>query len=395
MKTYDLNELSRLEDPFPKMEEWRKEGGVLNSENGSVIVLNFQDCKNLLKMEQIGFVNPEANFDEKWIHLIEDKQHLSQFKVFEKVKNFTANSIARKDGDEHTRLKKIFLNSFRKSAIEEINEFIEKTSESILQNLSKKKEFDAVSELAVPLSNAVIMYIMGYKGGDIDDYYILSEKLLLSLQLRPSKKEKKEGMLSVIKWTKVLSSFLKNPEQLNENGLISILIKELQKKNISEDEFLSNAALLIMAGQETTKNLISSTIYYTLLNNLNFSKNSDQIINETLRFQPPSPYITKFIKEDVNYKGYTLPKGKKIHFLLAAANRDPSKYIDPMNFIFERQNQENLSFGVGHHYCIGSFLSLSETKIIVRQLTQKFENLKLKRNQPNWKKTIRIRGLET
>lgn len=236
---------------------------------------------------------------------------------------------------------------------------------------------------------------MGYNGEDGNYLRKLSIALLDSMNIHLTTEEKKKGIESKILWAKKIKEIFDNPSLLSNDGLLHYLRNKIASGDLSEDEFTSNAALLIMAGQETTQSYITSCIYYFLKHNISPEENMiAKGMQEVLRLEPPNLYITKFVRENFEYEGIQFTKGSKVHFFLAAANRDDKIFKQNNDFVINREDNPHISFGSGVHYCIGSFLALKETKIALQKLFQHFPYLKLKEEKVLWSDSIRIRGLQ-
>ena len=236
---------------------------------------------------------------------------------------------------------------------------------------------------------------MGYEGNDGEYMRQLSIALLDSMKMHLTLEEKKKGIESKILWAKKAKEFFDNPALLSNDGLLHYLRNRIAEGELSEDEFTSNAALLIMAGQETTQSYLASCFYHFLKNNIARDEHTIAAgMQEVLRIEPPNLYITKFVRKSFKYGDCNFTPGMKVHFFLAAANRDEKIFIKNNDFIIDRDNNEHISFGSGVHYCIGSFLALKETEIALQKLNKSFPHLKLKEEKVLWKESIRVRGLQ-
>jgi cytochrome P450 len=391
----DLNDKDFIQNPYPALEELRKTYPVYQQGNDSIIITGYKECTELLKKEEIGFPDLQNNIEESWFSLLNKNDIQSLAMQLKKCQTFNLHTLAFKNPPEHTRLKKLFLKAFRKTAIEELHNAIEKICDNLILHLKDKKEIDLVEDFCMPFTNNVILYLMGYEGDDGEYMRQLSIALLDSMKMHLTLEEKKKGIESKILWAKKAKEFFDNPALLSNDGLLHYLRNRIAEGELSEDEFTSNAALLIMAGQETTQSYLASCFYHFLKNNI--ARDEQTIaagMQEVLRIEPPNLYITKFVRKSFNYGDCNFTPGMKVHFFLAAANRDEKIFIKNNDFIIDRDNNEHISFGSGVHYCIGSFLALKETEIALQKLNKSFPHLKLKEEKVLWKDSIRVRGLQ-
>jgi cytochrome P450 len=391
----DLNDKDFIQNPYPALEELRKTYPVYQQGNDSIIITGYKECTELLKKEEIGFPDLQNNIEESWFSLLNKNDIQSLAMQLKKCQTFNLHTLAFKNPPEHTRLKKLFLKAFRKTAIEELHNAIEKICDNLILHLKDKKEIDLVEDFCMPFTNNVILYLMGYEGDDGEYMRQLSIALLDSMKMHLTLEEKKKGIESKILWAKKAKEFFDNPALLSNDGLLHYLRNRIAEGELSEDEFTSNAALLIMAGQETTQSYLASCFYHFLKNNI--ARDEQTIaagMQEVLRIEPPNLYITKFVRKSFKYGDCNFTPGMKVHFFLAAANRDEKIFIKNNDFIIDRDNNEHISFGSGVHYCIGSFLALKETEIALQKLNKSFPHLKLKEEKVLWKDSIRVRGLQ-
>lgn len=394
----DFKDPKFISNPYPVLEYYRNNHPIYEHSDQTYVITGYKECVDLMKNENILFPSFQVNDKESWFDLLKKQDQRSIILQFQKSKKFNANSLAFKNAPEHTRLKKIFLKSFRKTAIDDLEQAIVRICDGLIVELKSKKEINLVKDFCMPFTNSVILYIMGYEGDDHEYLRKLSIALLDSMQMHPSTSEKKRGIECTKLWAEKAQEFFDNPALISNHGLLHVMRQKVASGDLSEDEFVSNAALLIMAGQETTQSLIASCCYYFFKNDLHLKPNAHNYItpaiNEVLRLEPPNMYITKFISNDFEHEGTTFKKGRKIHFFLGSANRDKGYFESPNNFIINRSFNDHISFGSGVHYCIGSFLSIKETEVAMRGILKNLPLLQLDSKPIVWKNTIRVRGLD-
>jgi cytochrome P450 len=392
----DLKDKAFIQNPYPALEELRKTHPVYQDSEDSILVTGYKECSEILKKEEIGFPDLQKNdVEESWFSLLNKKDIQSLALQLKKCQTFNLHTLAFKNPPEHTRIKKLFLKAFRKTAIEDLHIAIEKICDDLIVELKDKKEIDLVEDFCMPFTNNVILYLMGYEGDDGEYLRQLSIALLDSMKMHLTAEEKKKGIESKILWARKAKEFFDNPALLSNDGLLHYLRNKIADGELSEDEFTSNAALLIMAGQETTQSYIASCFYHFLKNNIAVNEQTIAAgMQEVLRIEPPNLYITKFVRKSFEYAGCKFTAGTKVHFFLAAANRDDKVFERSNDFIVHRNDNEHISFGSGVHYCIGSFLALKETEIALQKLNKLLPKLKLKEENVLWKDSIRVRGLQ-
>jgi cytochrome P450 len=184
------------------------------------------------------------------------------------------------------------------------------------------------------------------------------------------------------------------------SDLISALIAaEDEGDKLSEGELLSTCTLLLIAGHETTVNLIGNGVLQLLQHPdelAKFRANPDlapTVVEEVLRYDPPVQFDGRICVETAEVAGVTIQPGEFVMQLIGAANRDPSVFPDPGRFDITRGATNHIAFGYGIHFCLGAPLARLEGQIALRSLTQRFPKLRLESNELRYKNQITIRGL--
>jgi len=184
------------------------------------------------------------------------------------------------------------------------------------------------------------------------------------------------------------------------DDLLSALITAEDEGNkLTEKELLSTLILLLVAGHETTVNLISNGV-------LAFCRYPDQLarvrsdpslartaVEEVLRYDPPVQFTARVALEDMDVSGTTIEKGAQAILLLAAANRDPEQFDKPDTFDVGRRDNHHLAFGLGAHFCLGAPLARVEGQVALAAIARGVSDLALAVDAPEYKDNIVLRGL--
>jgi cytochrome P450 len=168
---------------------------------------------------------------------------------------------------------------------------------------------------------------------------------------------------------------------------------------LSEPELYANSALLLVAGHETTTNLIGNGTLALL-------RHPDQLdrlrrdpalvpsaVEEFLRYESPVQFITRLLKEDLSLGGKQLRAGQTVLVMLGAANRDPEQFADPDRLDVGRSDSKHVAFGLGSHFCLGAQLARLEGRIVFETLLRRLPNLRLD-GEVQYRKHFNLRGLE-
>jgi cytochrome P450 len=184
-----------------------------------------------------------------------------------------------------------------------------------------------------------------------------------------------------------------------ENDLISALVRaEEEGQKLSMDELLGNCVLMLVAGHETTVNLIGNAVL-ALLNNpeqMELLKSKPDLIvtavNEFLRYESPVQSVRRMAAQELELHGHKIKEGDMLLLLLGAANRDPDHYANADKLDITRADNRHLAFGTGIHHCLGSSLAEVEGQIAVGTLLRRFPNLKMKSTNVEFKSPFTLRG---
>ncbi|MEE6449264.1 cytochrome P450 [Gottfriedia acidiceleris] len=322
-------------------------------------------------------------------------------KKYEQLKNIQKDMMLFKNKSDHRRLRFLVSNVFAPRMVEQLRPYIEETVYEVLQPFQNQKSLDVVSDLAFPLANLVIARIIGVPKEDIFQFREWSASLIQSIDFTRRGKVLENGNTITIKLMDYFNKLIRIRKLNPKEDLISKLIMEEQQGDkLTDDELLANCILLVIAGHETTANLISNSVL-TLLSNPNqlmkLKENSlliEQAVEECLRYESPTQMIARVAAEDIEIHNTPIKKGDQIYLLLGAANRDPHKFHNPHIFDITRNPNPHLAFGNGTHFCLGAPLARLEAQIAIKTLLDWKENIQLASSNLKWQKLIGFRSLK-
>lgn len=293
-----------------------------------------------------------------------------------------SESMITEDDPKHGRLRGLVNQAFKPNAISKMQDEVEDMSRELLDACERKGTIDLLEDFSVPLPSRVIQLLLGVHEDDMPRFQNAIRYLTDGLTgLRVVRTLLWDLPSTVTFMRGVVARKRQNPG----SDILSELIRaEDDGDRLSEDELVSMAFLLIIAGYETTSHLIANAVH-TLL------QHPDQLdrlradptllpsaIEEVLRFRGPvqtsKPY---FAMEDVEWHEVRIKKGSMVMPLFASANRDPAQFESPETFDIGRTPNHHLSFGHGIHFCLGAQLARLETRIALRDLFERFPNLRL------------------
>jgi len=304
------------------------------------------------------------------------------------------------DPPDHERLRRLVNKAFTARRVERLRPRITSITAELLDAMPTQGEVDLLASFAFPLPITVICELLGIPVADRDDFRRWSATTLSDTATAEQVQADAAAMISYFR------ALLTVKRQQPADDLLSALISVRDSgDSLREDELLSMMFLLLMAGHETTVNLIASGTLALLLNAGELSRLRadpsllDGAVEELLRSVSPVNHATfRFAAEPVEIGGAHISPGEVIVIALSSANRDPSRYADPDpdQLDLGRDSSGHLAFGHGIHYCLGAPLARLEAEIAFGALLQRFGSIRLAvpAESLRWRPSTLIHGLE-
>lgn len=291
-------------------------------------------------------------------------------------------SVLASDPPEHTFLRGIVNRAFTPRSVEALRPRIEALAASLVAEQPEAGEWDLVTGLAQPLPIIVIAELLGIPSADRVQFKAWSDRIAQSTDLMPSA-ETIEGVRTATR--ELIAYFggvIEDRRGAPREDLISALVQaESDGRRLVAEEVLAFAILLLVAGNETTTNLIGSGMQALLAHPEAMARlraEPDRIpaaIEEMLRYDGPVQGIVRFATRDVEVGGRTIARGDVVMGMTAAANHDPEHFPEPGTFDLDRGDVRHLAFGQGIHYCVGAPLARVEAAIAFRALLARWPRI--------------------
>jgi cytochrome P450 len=297
----------------------------------------------------------------------------------------SAKTIAAADPPQHTRMRRIVSRGFTAPRIKEMTTAIEEIVERCLRGIKDQPAFDVVDRLAVPLPVEMICHILGIEGSRCGHAKRWSDAFAAAAGAAfTSPAERNELMLATVKdFSTYFVPLIESRRAEPKDDLVSAMVAAIDNESLSNVETLMVAITIMVAGNETTTNLIGNTIVEllshrdqleALLDNPGLLPNA---VDEANRLTSPIQFAFREATEDIEIAGTPIPKGSIIALHMAAANRDPRRFDDPDRFLITRPPGKNLAFGHGIHFCLGAHLAGQEVRAAVGGLLPYLDRLEL------------------
>jgi pimeloyl-[acyl-carrier protein] synthase len=289
------------------------------------------------------------------------------------------------DPPVHTRLRKLVMRDFTPRRIRELEPRIRELTNMLLDQAVARGDFEVMRDLANPLPVMVIAEMLGVDREHYATFKHWSDAIVAGDNTLPGNPLPPEFITSVDDLRAYFSAEIDKRRKTPGPDLVSALVAaHTESDALDASELMAFVILLLLAGNETTTNLIGN-------GTLALGRNPEQMkmlqrdvsllpraIEEMLRYDGPVQSTARFTKGDVELNGTFFPAGFPIFVILAAANRDPAQFPNPDRFDITRDPNDHLAFGEGIHFCIGSPLARLEAQIGFSSMLERFPQLRLR-----------------
>lgn len=305
------------------------------------------------------------------------------------------------DSPEHSRIRKLLNKEFTPNMIQRLRPRIQQVVDSLLADVAGKSEIEFMTEFANPLPVRVIAEMLGIPVEDQSDFQIWSDDLASFFGNATSSVDTaRRAQNSLVSLTEYFRAMLPERRAHKADDLVSLLLRvEEEGEMLTGEELLAQCTLLLVAGHETTRNLLGNGLLALLQNSDQFVKlkENPELINsavrEFARFDSPVQFSGRAATEDFTWHDQEIRKGQTVILLLGSANHDPEKFSAPEQLEISRDEGMPLSFGHGTHFCIGASLAYTEAEIAFTTLLEQASDIRLLDAVPAWRPNLSFRGL--
>jgi pimeloyl-[acyl-carrier protein] synthase len=312
-------------------------------------------------------------------------------------------SMLDRDPPDHTRLRGLVSKAFTPRVIEQLRPHIQQIVDGLLDRVQGDREMDLIEQFAYPLPVIVICEMLGvpvadherFKGWGLD-----IARGLDAIMLPPDSPVAERSVLARRALADYFRGLITERRRAPRDDMLSGLIAaEEAGDKLSEDELLATCILLLVAGHETTVNLIGNGSLALLRHPAELRRLREDpglivtAVEELLRFDGPVQRTARIPSEDVTIGGKTIGKGEMVMPFIGAADRDPAQFPDPDRLDIGRTENRHIAFGWGIHFCIGAPLARVEGQIAINTLLRRMPRLALATAEPQHRQSLTLRGL--
>ena len=371
-------------DPFPTYATLRREDPVHWDEKNQVWVLSrYADVVKVSKNPQV-FCN--------------------RFGV---TREDTPISIITMDDPRHSQLRRLISRGFTPRIVSTMERRIDEVTTASIDAIAERGGCDFAGDLAVPLPLLVIAEMIGVRPEDQDVFHEWSDAMILAASQQDRPEIITAATDAYLAYTSYLQEIFAERRREPRDDLVTILLQAQEDgtlakddENISADELLQFMTILLVAGNETTRNAISGGM-------VALSENPDEwrrlrenpellplAVEEILRWVTPVVGFRRSVLEDTEIRGQPIRTGERVVMLYQSANRDEEAFVDADRFRVDRRPNDHLAFGIGTHFCLGANLARAEIRVMFRELIRRLPDIRMAPGaRPEMVRSALVRGI--
>ncbi len=297
---------------------------------------------------------------------------------------FATQAMLFRNGADHTRLRKLVSKAFTPRRVLGLRDRVERLVDELLDGLVERGEMDLVQDFAYPLPLVVIAELLGIPSEDREQLKRWSQPLTMILDGMTREHALEEAEVAARQLDAYLLDQFEAHRQNPGDGLIDgLLAAHDEGDRLSDDELAATCTLILVAGHETTTNLLGNGVLALMQQReawLQLRAEPDLVpsaVEELLRFDSPVQFTARRTIGELEFGGETIADDQEIVLVLGAANRDPARFDEPDRLILDRGDNDHVAFGLGQHFCLGASLARTEAQAAFAGLARRLPGLEL------------------
>lgn len=382
-----LTDPACIPDPYPLYRELREKAPIFRTAiTGTWVVNRYDDAKTILRDPRCGR-SPSSDAERTAIDGTSERRQRSD-----------TLSMLFLNPPDHTRVRSLVARSFTPRRVEELRPEVTEMCDELLDDLGGEGDF--VDKVAFPLPANVISALVGVPRADREYLRPMIAALGVGIEPTASPEEIEAANAAGEEIGGYVTDLVAKRRADPQDDLLSGMIEASDGEDkLSEAEILVNTLLIYAAGFETTTHLLGNTVRQLVAHPGQHQLLRDdrslipQAIEEVLRYDPPVQMNGRYVFEDIEVGGVTIPAGSNTMLLSGAVNRDPALVDDPERFDVTRRDSQVLSFGSGIHFCLGAALARLEGQVLLGRLLDRYGTWEIV-EEPSWRSRFTLRGVE-
>jgi cytochrome P450 len=378
-------------NPYPLYARLRAAGPTWVEPMSAVVVPGYRDCAALLRDPRLSAERGRRRQEENARVLPPDAPSSVLQPWFLSL-----------DPPDHTRLRRLVSKAFTAQTVARMESAIAELTDDLLDATGPDR-MDVIANLAYPLPMTVICRLLGVPVSDESRFRAWSARLtrlIDGIDFSPAASGvMPDWLAATVDIHRDIGDLIDQRRRDPRDDLISeLLAVEHEGAGLTRDELVSTIVLLLVAGHETTVNLIANGVLALLRHPEHLAALRDDpdtapaFVEEVLRYDPPVQLTARILNEDTDVCGVPVTKGAFVYLLLAAAQRDPDQFDQPDRFDPARQDGKHLAFGLGPHFCLGAPLARLEARLALTHFARRVINPAAEQDPPPYREHVNLRG---
>ena len=390
MQSFNPMDPEFLADPYPTYHRLRAEDPVHQSPLGFWVLTRYDDVSAVLR-------------DPRFIK--EPLAALVAARFGAEVPRGVGLSMLDRDPPDHTRLRGLVSKAFTPRVVEGLRPRIQQIVDELITRAQAAGSMDVIEEFAYPIPVNVICEMLGVPVADHERFKGWSLDIargLDSIWLPPDSDVPRRSTAARHAISDYFQGLIAQRRASPRGDLLSALIAaEEAGDKLNEEELLATCILLLIAGHETTVNLIGNGVLALLRNPGELKRLRETpglittAVEELLRYDGPVQRTARVASAEATIGGRTIAKGEMVMPFIGAADRDPAQFPDPDRLDLTRADNRHIAFGWGIHFCLGAPLARVEGQIAIDALVRRLPRLELMTDAPEYRQSLTLRGLKT
>ena len=391
--TYDLQSTSFFTDPYDTYARMRRDDPVYHDPaTGIWFLTRYQDLLTLTKDRRFSSERVSQLFTGVSPEL--DGQ-------VEVVGRFFTDWLIFVDPPQHTRLRRLTARAFSTKSVAALRDYIQTVVDTALDRVADTGRADLMADVGIPVPAQVIAHMLGVAPADIPQFKSWTADVLrVPALVGDSEENVRIAYRAVGNLEEYFRELIAQRRQTPTDDLLGMLVSADEDGQIlTEQELVSTCALLLVAGHETTTNLIGNGMIALLRHPAELARLRadpeliESAVDEFLRYDGPVAGVARLAREDIDIGGQVIPAGHVAMGMVGAANRDPAVFDDPDRLDIGRGDGRHVGFGQGRHLCPGAALARLEARIALGGILARFPQLELATDELDWSKSLATRGV--
>lgn len=397
--------------PYPLFDELREQPPAYSPALDAFPVTRFEDVRKILhdtdtwsSLMPTGPTRGDSSMTKAMTELMAEDGMAEVFAAVMSDRR-TAAVLLNADPPDHVRQRKAVNRAFRPGRIRAMEPLVKSVSDQLMAKFADRGSVEFVAEYAVGLPLTIIADALGVADGDLQQFKIWSDDLVMPVgNSDPSVDQVRGFLLSTRDFGNYMSELIADRQANPQDDVLSdVANAEVDGQELSEAEKISMLTQFLVAGNETTTKLLTNIARHLATNpELQDRVRADRslvdgVVEEALRFEAPVGGLYRTAKVDTVVDGTTIKEGQHVWILYGAANRDSDAFAEPDRFDPARENvRDHLSFGHGEHFCIGAGLARMEGVVATNAILDNLANLRLStEHEEAFEDSFVLRGLRT